>query len=585
MKNPKTYLLFVTLLAGLLILQSGCTATPTAPAATATSEIPANLPKITDVQIDQTEVPRYASIELTLQVEAEYVNPYDAREVTLQGIFQAPEGRGEISVPGFWDGEQAWRVRFTPSQEGTWQYQLIITDENGSSAPAEGSFNVIASDLHGWLQVGNWANPAFSSQYLVHHDGTPFYGVGHCDALNILIDGFDAETGVNLFDNMKAGGENYVVWWPLYSNPIINKSYDDYTVSNLSLIDLVVKDAQAKGIFLIFTIWDHPELRDQTHPWGDGRWGGYNGFHNLTSLEEFFTSEESWAWQENLYRYIIARWGYSPAIGMWQTVSEINGTNAYDQTDPWHAKVNAYFVANDPYRHPTTASQSGDVDWPEGHRVMDVPQVHVYSMDNDPQKDVVKAAETIAYWTELMWQTGKPNWIGEFGVKANTYYPELFHNSIWAALGSGAALTPAEWNSGGSWMQMTPAMYADQSRLAQFVAEIPLAWLNPQPLQISSTDPGVRSWGMAGLDGGLIWVQDFSLQGQSIEEVRANQTIRSGAQLEIQGLAEGSYNLTPYDTWQGIFLPSFEVICTAGQACQIPVPDFTADLAFKFERK
>ena len=90
---------------------------------------------------------------------------------------------------------------------------------------------------------------------------------------------------------------------------------------------------------------------------------------------------------------------------------------------------------------------------------------------------------------------------------------------------------------------------------------------------------------MAGLDGGLIWVQDFSLQGQSIEEVRANQTIRSGAQLEIQGLAEGSYNLTPYDTWQGIFLPSFEVICTAGQACQIPVPDFTADLAFKFERK
>jgi hypothetical protein len=216
---------------------------------------------------------------------------------------------------------------------------------------------------------------------------------------------------------------------------------------------------------------------------------------------------------------------------------------------------------------------------------MDVPQVHVYSMDNDPKKDVVKAAETIAYWTGLMWQTGKPNWIGEFGVKANTYYPELFHNSIWAALGSGAALTPAEWNSGGSWMQMTSEMYADQSRLAQFVADIPLAWLNPQALQISSTDPQVRGWGVAGAQGGLIWVQDFSLQGQSIEEVRANQTARSGAQLEIQGLVEGTYSLTPYDTWQGTYLPPFEVTCAAGQACPVSLPDFTADLAFKIERQ
>ena len=134
-------------------------------------------------------------------------------------------------------------------------------------------------------------------------------------------------------------------------------------------------------------------------------------------------------------------------------------------------------------------------------------------------------------------------------------------------------------------MQMTSEMYADQSRLAQFVADIPLAWLNPQALQISSADPQVRAWGVAGAEGGLIWVQDFSLQGQSIEEVRANQTIRSGAQLEIQGLAEGSYTLTPYNTWDGTYLTSFEVTCAAEEACLIPVPDFTADLAFKIEQK
>jgi hypothetical protein len=377
-----------------------------------------------------------------------------------------------------------------------------------------------------------------------------------------------------------AASENYVVWWPVYANSPISNSYEDYTVSNLTLIDLIVQDAQKKGIYLIFTIWDHPQLRDQTHSWGDGHWEGFNGFSELVSIDEFFTSEEAWTWQENYYRYIIARWGHSPAIGMWQTVSEINGTNAYDQTNPWHEKVNTYFAENDPYRHPTTASMSGDVDWPEGHRVMDSPQVHVYELD-----DAVGAADTIAYWTELMWQTGKPNWIGEFGVPGNSLYPEMFHNSIWAALGAGAAMTPAEWNSGGAWMQMTPDMNADMIRLAQFVDEIPLARLNPAALQIASSDPQVRTWGVAGEEGGLFWVQDFSLEGQSIEDLRTSQTVRSGVQMEITGLADGTYTITPYDTWQGTYLPSFDVECADAQACAVDLPDFTADMAFRIERK
>ena len=458
---------------------------------------------------------------------------------------------------------------------------MTVTDRRGTSLPIEGNFSVLPSDLPGWLQVGSWIDPDYSSQYLVHHDGTPFYGVGHCDALNILIDGFDTEDGVRLFNNMLAADENFVVWWPLYSNSPVSNHFDRYTESNLTLIDLIVDDAQKKGIILIFTVWDHPQLRDDTHSWGDGRWGGFNGFSELTSIDEFFTSDEAWVWQQNFYHYIIARWGYSPAIGMWQTVSEINGTNAYEQTDPWHAKVNAYFVENDPYRHPTTASKSGDVDWPGGHAEMDAPQVHVY----DLKEGATAAAETIVMWTELMGQTGKPNWIGEFGVTGNSEYPEMFHNSIWAALGAGAALTPAEWNSGGSWMKMTPEMYADQTRLAQFVSEIPLAWLNPNALEINSSDPEVRGWGMAGEEGGLVWVQDFSTEGQSIEDVRAAVAIRSGVELEIHGLTSGTFTVMPYDTWQGKFLSRFDIECLGGSPCTIPLPDFEQDMAFKIERK
>jgi hypothetical protein len=218
---------------------------------------------------------------------------------------------------------------------------------------------------------------------------------------------------------------------------------------------------------------------------------------------------------------------------------------------------------------------------------MDAQQMHVYNFKNgDLTADVVKAADILAQWTSLMWSQGnKPNWVGEFGTPGDTYYPELFHNSIWAALCSGAAMTPAEWNSGGDWGEMTPAMLADIARLGQFVSGMPLAQWNPAPLQISSSNPQVRGWGVAGKPGGLFWVQDYSLEGKSIDVVRASQTVRMGVQVQIQGLSGGTYTITPYDTWQGTFLAATTVTCADNQPCTVALPDFIADIAFKIESK
>ena len=588
MNRSAIQVLSLTILA-VALWTSGCGVTKgrATTGVTLASTTTADLPSISEAVPNRTEIPRYSSLELMVALKAKFGNPYDLRQVSLDGIFTAPDGL-TVKVPGFWDGETTWRIRFTPSQVGNWSYSLTVMDGRGKSLPYGGQFNVTASDLHGWLQAGNWVNPDYSGHYLVYQDGTPFYGIGHDDALNILWDGFNIETGVSLFTDMKKAGENYVVWWPLYSNSPISGSFDEYSLPNMKLIDLVVADAQKKNLFLVFTIWDHPELRDLTHPgtWQPGRWSS-NGFNKLGDISSFFSSEESWAWQENFYRYIIARWGYSPAIGMWQTVSEINGTNAYAQEDLWHKKVNDFFVLNDPYRHPTTASKSGDRDWQEGFKVMDAPQVHIYNFKNDSQAvDAVKAADILAQWTKLMWTSqSKPNWVGEFGVQGDAYYPELFHNAIWAALGAGAAMTPAEWNSGGPWGEMTPAMLADLGRLGQFASGMPLAKWNPSQLQMSSSDPQVRGWGLAGKDGGLLWVQDFSLEGKSIEEVRSSQTLRKGVRVELKGMPAGIYTITPYDTWQGQFLISIITVCKQSEPCTIDLPDFFADVALKIERK
>jgi hypothetical protein len=134
-----------------------------------------------------------------------------------------------------------------------------------------------------------------------------------------------------------------------------------------------------------------------------------------------------------------------------------------------------------------------------------------------------------------------------------------------------------------SWGRLTDAMKADLGRLAQFVAEVPLAHWNPQPLQVNSSDPAVRGWGVAGEEGGLFWVQDASLEGQPIADVRANMAVRSGVQVAVDGLAAGVYAVRPYDTWQGVWLEPLSLTCTAGQPCLIDLPDFTADIALRLE--
>jgi hypothetical protein len=558
-----------------------------------TSTTSTDLPTINQLSANNDSIGHYEKLELTLAITAQYENPYDQRQVSLDAIFTAPDGN-EFQVAGFWDAVNSWRVRFTPSQTGQWQYALTVQDSIGLSEETTGTFTVITSNNMGWLQQGSQVNSDYSAHYFVHHDGSPFYGIGHGDVFSIFSGAFDAE---DLFRQMHKAKENYFVWWPQFYFSFISDNYDNYDLSALALIDEVVARTANEGLFMVFTLWDHSQLRDDSHDWLDGRWWS-NGFRHLVSANDFFTDEEAWAWQKNGYRYIIARWGYSPAIAMWQTVSEVDGTNAFEQTDTWHEQVNTYFVEHDPYRHPITASKSGDRTWPAGHQVMDVPQVHIYNdlisttSNGDITPLVVNSAEIIAQYSKNMWNKhNKPNWIGEFGVKNSrnnadkNYYPELFHHAIWSALANGAAMTPAEWNDYSTWGIMTPSMQQHMAALANFVIPMPLAQWNVQPLALNSSVSDVRAWGMAGKDAGFVWLQDYSLAGLTIGQIRAQSKQRSNITVTLLGLTPGRYQIMPYDTWQGKFLTSFELDCpTTNNGCAVPLPIFISDIALKFKK-
>jgi len=94
-------------------------------------------------------------------------NPF--MEVELSAVFSS---RGEdVKVPGFYDGNGVYRIRFSPQKKGTWKYRTVSNSTNLTGK--KGRFRCVSpsGNNHGQVRVVN-------TFYLQYTDGTPFYSAG-----------------------------------------------------------------------------------------------------------------------------------------------------------------------------------------------------------------------------------------------------------------------------------------------------------------------------------------------------------------------------------------------------------------------
>lgn len=113
------------------------------------------------------KVERWGVFELELRGPVDG-NPY--MEVELHAVFEGEKGNS-IQVPGFYDGEGIFRVRFSPPEEGVWSY--ITVSNSANLAGKRGSISCVSAsdDNHGPLVIVN-------TFYLEYADGSPYYGIG-----------------------------------------------------------------------------------------------------------------------------------------------------------------------------------------------------------------------------------------------------------------------------------------------------------------------------------------------------------------------------------------------------------------------
>ena len=113
--------------------------------------------------------------ELVFESKKSYANPLF--DVTIDLLLS---GNGKLyRIPGFWDGDNTWKVRFVCPSAGKWQFKTVCSDSSNkvlNNRTGTVNCKAYSGDLeiyrHGFLTT------RYGKKYLTYDDGTPFLYFG-----------------------------------------------------------------------------------------------------------------------------------------------------------------------------------------------------------------------------------------------------------------------------------------------------------------------------------------------------------------------------------------------------------------------
>ncbi len=529
-------------------------------------------PSIVSVRTDSTRIGLYEKFELRVDLEATYTNPFDPDQIDLNAEFSAPSGKKWV-IAGFYNPSSwaaLWMIRFSPTEKGPWRYVVTVTDSQGTAHSRVGRFTAVDSPHHGFIGI------APNRRYLRYSDGDSFYGVGlwYNDSYELFNEGRITEEGL---DNLARRGANFISFFP---TPLetMGTGLGRYDQNRCGRLDQLFEWCEQRDLHISWNVWFHSYISRAVWGGGNARYRN-NPYSLVTSAKDFFASDEGWKYQEKLYRYIIARWGYSRALFLWFIVDEINGTEGWTQggqaaAEQWCTKMQAYFRQHDPYGRPTTGTQSGGINqwWPGGYSIFDIASREIYEAQGHPMPKSGKLGpddesplqfsyRNYATQTQNLWEGWhKPAMIGECGWDHTYYEPgmpgylAMYHNALWTTLANGLCATPFWW-AYSDWIN--DSVVTNQMLFfARFVADIDFADAVWEPAPITAGDGD--AWAMRSDKLTFGWV------------VNPRTSVASES-FTISGLPDGSYDVRLYRTWRGRYLDNQTIESHDGRlTCTIP---------------
>lgn len=406
------------------------------------------------------DVSQYERAEFSIILRETFTNPYDQREIAVNMVLETPSGKSLV-LPCFFERNEGdashWRARFTPQESGKYSYHFERI-RNGTQAErsSSGRFVAAASDKDGFLHMNDFWTLKFDS-------GKPFRGIGE----NV---GWEPRSFSNpkwtydyLLPRLAANGANFFRAWmapnnfPLEWKTVRNtKRYSDtdeyFNPGGVQRLDEVVELADSLGLYIMLAFDSHNTLIEDNQ-WEIHNYNKVNGGPASTP-EEFFTLPESRAKYKNRLRYIVARWGYSTAIGAWEFFNEIDNAAftkgdsiiiSHDAIADWHREMAAYLKEIDPYDHIVTTSVShreikGLYDMEE----LDLNQMHIYKRTSRIPEGIhqfIRRHNKPFVWGEFGYEW---DWNKDFSVIGEEMDFD-YKRGLWYGLFSPTPILPMSW--------------------------------------------------------------------------------------------------------------------------------------------
>ncbi len=472
------------------------------------------------VQIEQ-----YRKYELTFSLDTTYSNPFDPEIIDIQAVISLPDS-SQIHVPAFYyreyevsgfaperyrnPGIEGWKIRYAPSRIGIHTLDIFITDAQGTTHFTNvNSFECIQGNRPGFIQID-----ATDSTCLRYSNGSPRINIGH----NVCWLPKELADCQSYFSQMSLAGENWTrVWMCPWGNDgwvILEWTKDhwsgnfsgagQYSMQTAQRIDSLIELAENYGIGLQLVLLYHGAFSTTTNAnWADNPYNANRpddgGF--LPNAEDFFTDTQARNLTRNKCRYIVARWGYSPAILAWELFNEVQFTDGW-RLNPssvinWHREMSDYIRAIDPHRHLiTTSSHASGFENIWNLPNIDLVQIHHYGTP------VIGPFRSAAHDMAALYQ--KPVIIGEYGagsvngLNSETNLPDLpepyqsqlldglvIHNGIWSSFHANSSAHLWWWDS-----YIEPyQLYHAFAPLHQYVQNEDLSNMHPAERVVSGLAP------------------------------------------------------------------------------------------------
>ncbi|MBP6872635.1 MAG: DUF5060 domain-containing protein [Bacteroidales bacterium] len=421
-------------------------------------------PVIIGAESNSGQIGKFEKLEITVQMEAQYENPYNYSEINLKAIFTSPSGYID-TVDGFYiqeyeitdsinglidlTGPPKWMIRYSPDEPGTWNYSIYCVDINGVSNTLSQEFSCFESNLKGFIRKSN-------NGYLKYDSGDPCFPIG--ENMGWCLSNFILDYR-NWLDSLSFYGGNFVrVWMASWAFGIEwnNTGLGNYSnrQNHAFYLDYLVNCAQERSVNIELCFGNHGELVTQVFSpeWQDNPYNAANGGPCIYPWD-FFTNSIAQDFYKNRIRYILARWGYSKNIFAWEFFNEIDLMDGYNEHKAdvrnWTDEMAVFTRQNDVNKHLISTSFCCDRCDPETWDLesIDYTQNHYY--DTLPDNESVLNQRISAYIDQFQ----KPVKIGEYGIygdmQENLYKdPEgiNIHNVIWSNAFSGAFGTAMPWS-------------------------------------------------------------------------------------------------------------------------------------------